>query len=61
MFNIHYLHELYPLKCNITTNILYKKFHITTDLTAQTTSGFTIATHKPLLSLTYQDQQLIFE
>lgn len=34
MFNIHYLHELHPLKC--TTNVLYKKFHITTDLTAQT-------------------------
>lgn len=41
MFNIHYLHELYPLKCNITINVLYKKFHMPTDLTAQTSNGFT--------------------
>lgn len=43
------------------TNMLYKKFHISTDLTSQTSNGFTSAIHKPLASLTYQDQQLIFE
>lgn len=43
------------------TNVLYNKFHISTDLTSQTSNGFTSAMHKPLPSLTYQDQQLIFE
>lgn len=39
----------------------FKKFHVTTDWTAQTGNGFTTYNTQPLPPSTYQDQQIIFE